>query len=114
MNNDDNYLLGISVKCFSLSKADFMLPHDHPAVKNELARRKRIQEERESEVADEEVDTKRRKKGSSEKEPHDSLVEREVSTKWKSMHFDLAEKCTSLSFCVSQLKYKLQVGNGRK
>ena len=76
-----------------------MLPHDHPAVANELARRKRIQEERDCEGADEDGgDPKCRKKVASEKEPHDSLVEREVSTKWKSMHFDLAEKCTSLSF----------------
>ncbi len=76
-----------------------MLPDDHPAVLAALAQRQEVKTARENESDDEgqESTAKRRKKGC-EKEPHDALVEKDSTSKWKSAHIDLAEKRTYLSF----------------
>ena len=75
-----------------------MLPDDHPDVLAVLAHRQEVKLAREHESDDEwqESAVKRRKKGD-EKEPHDALVEKECTTKWKSAHIDLAEKRSYLS-----------------
>ncbi len=73
-----------------------MLPDTHPLVDAELSRReevKAVRERGESDDDDQSASAKRRKK---EKDPHDSLVEKDTG-KWKSMHIDLAEKRTKLS-----------------
>lgn len=84
--------------CFApgLTEDVYMLPAGHPHVVAELERRADLKLLREQDNSDEEdpPNSKRRKKAI-EKEPHDSLVEKDISTgtpKWKSHHIDLAEK----------------------
>lgn len=85
--------------CFvpGLTEDVYMLPADHPHVMAELERRADVKLLREADNSEEEDQpgTKRRKKAAPEKEPHDSLVEKDISSgtpKWKSHHIDLAEK----------------------
>eukprot|EP00438_Fugacium_kawagutii_P023761 Skav215455 [mRNA] locus=scaffold2193:165266:166376:- [translate_table: standard] len=74
----------------------YMLPAEHPHVVAELERRADVKllREAESDDEDQQGSNKRRKKNV-EKEPYDSLVEKDVTTgtpKWKGHHIDLAEK----------------------
>ena len=87
-----------------------MLPANHPAVVAECERRADVKLARECPDEDDDGQSPKRRKRQTEKEPHDSLVEKET-VKWKSLHIEMAEKrhkaeSTELSFTEVRKKVK--------